>query len=91
MVSKVRVDLLEIRSTLQTTARTCQNNNATMSGADGGVGYAGSNFSHFDYPGVWSAEQFHYCGLAPMNQIVSPQGWDNEQIVWTCMLDNLAE
>lgn len=36
----------------------------------------------------WSRKNFHYCGLEPNDLILN---WDNEEEVWTCQLDGLAE
>ncbi|OJV58340.1 MAG: alpha-amlyase [Cellulomonas sp. 73-145] len=62
-----------------------------MTGQDApGVGWAGSSYSHYDYPGLYSdaAGDFHHCGLTPGDDIVSYQ--DATQ-VRTCQLSNLAD
>lgn len=59
-----------------------------MAGIDGGTGVAGTQFSHFNYPGLYQNGDFHHCGLTPNDQI---QDFNNEQQVETCMLDNLAD
>lgn len=62
-----------------------------MTGKDApGVGWAGSSYSHYDYPGLYSdaAGDFHHCGLTPGDDIASYQ--DATQ-VRTCELSNLAD
>ncbi|KIJ56431.1 carbohydrate-binding module family 20 protein, partial [Sphaerobolus stellatus SS14] len=46
------------------------------------------NFTHYVYPGIYQAQDFHYCGLEPGNNIVN---YDNAVEVQTCQLDNLAD
>ncbi|KAI0034829.1 glycoside hydrolase [Vararia minispora EC-137] len=45
-------------------------------------------FTHYNYPGIYQTQDFHHCGLEPGDDIVN---WNNEQEVWTCELDNLAD
>jgi hypothetical protein len=59
-----------------------------MSGSDSGTGVAGTSFTHYDYPGTYEPQDFHYCGLEPDNDIVN---YDNRVEVQTCQLDGLAE
>jgi alpha-amylase len=62
-----------------------------MTGSDApGVGWAGSSFEHYEYPGLYSDADgdFHHCGLAPNDDIANYQ--DREQ-VQTCELVNLAD
>ncbi|VDB96842.1 unnamed protein product [Peniophora sp. CBMAI 1063] len=59
-----------------------------MAGQDSGTGTAGSSFTKYNYPGLYSTNDFHHCGLEPNDQIVN---WDNEQEVWTCELSGLAD
>ena len=62
-----------------------------MTGKDApGVGWAGSPYSHYDYPGTWSdaAGDFHHCGVPPADDIASYQ--DAYQ-VRNCELSNLAD
>lgn len=62
-----------------------------MTGQDApGVGWAGSEYSHYDYPGIYSDTDgdFHHCGLTPNDDIVDYR--DAEQ-VQTCELSNLAD
>ena len=59
-----------------------------MTGSDGGVGSAGSTFSHYDYPGPYSPNDFHDCNRNPTDDI------NNYGDVWevqTCELSNLAD
>ncbi|KAH8099619.1 glycoside hydrolase superfamily [Cristinia sonorae] len=58
-----------------------------MAGIDSGSGVAGTQFSHYNYPGTYSSDNFHYCGT-PGNDI---QDWNNRQQVQTCELANLAD
>ena len=60
-----------------------------MTGQDApGTGWAGSTYSHFDYPGLYTDADFHHCGLTPNDDIASYQ--DATQ-VQTCELVNLAD
>jgi hypothetical protein len=59
-----------------------------MTALNGSVGVAGSSFSQYVYPGIYDAQDFHYCGLEPNNDIVD---YDNRLEVQTCQLDGLAD
>ena len=60
-----------------------------MSGSDdGGVGVAGSSYTHYNYPGIYQYQDFHHCGLEPGDDIVN---YDSRVEVQTCELVNLAE
>lgn len=59
-----------------------------MSGIDGGTGFAGTEFTHYEYPGLYGEDDFHHCGLALNDDISSYQ--DAAQ-VQTCELVNLAD
>jgi alpha-amylase len=62
-----------------------------MTGKDApGVGWAGSAFSHYDYPGLYSdaGGDFHHCGLTPNDDIVDYK--DATQVRF-CELVNLAD
>ena len=62
-----------------------------MTGKDTpGVGWAGSPYSHYDYPGLYSdaAGDFHHCGLTPNDDIVNYK--DATQVRF-CELVNLAD
>ncbi|KAF5363224.1 hypothetical protein D9758_008374 [Tetrapyrgos nigripes] len=59
-----------------------------MAGMDSGVGVDGSSFTHYDYPGIWTNQNFHHCGLTSNDDI---QDWNNRAQVQTCELVNLAD
>ena len=51
----------------------------------GGAGDNGSTFpDKYDYPGLYSAADFHSCETSITN-------WDDESQVWDCQLDGLAD
>jgi len=58
-----------------------------MAGLDSGTGVAGSQFSHYNYPGIYQGQDFHYCGTSG-NDI---QQWDDRWQVQNCELANLAD
>ena len=53
-----------------------------------GIGTAGSPYMHYVYPGTYEAQDFHYCGLEPNNDIIN---YGNRLEVQTCQLVGLAE
>ncbi|KAH8986654.1 glycoside hydrolase [Lactarius hatsudake] len=59
-----------------------------MAGEDSGTGVLGSNFTHYNYPGIYQRDDFHHCGLEPEDNIVNYQ---HKIEVWTCQLDGLAD
>lgn len=60
-----------------------------MSGQDApGTGWAGSPYSHHDYPGLFGPQDFHRCGLTPHDDI---QDYDDAAQVQTCELVNLSD
>lgn len=60
-----------------------------MSGQnDPGVGWAGSAFEHYRYPGIWQPEDFHLCTASPTGDIID---YRDELEVQTCELVNLAD
>ncbi|MEI2765749.1 MAG: alpha-amylase family protein [Dermatophilaceae bacterium] len=59
-----------------------------MAGSDGGVGYAGSPWTHYDYPGIYGPTDFHHCGLTPGDEI---RDYQDRTQVQTCELVNLAD
>ncbi len=60
-----------------------------MTGQDvPGTGWAGSPYEHYEYPGTWTAADFHHCGLTPDDDIA--MYLDRAQ-VQTCELLNLAD
>ncbi|RKN51026.1 alpha-amylase [Micromonospora endolithica] len=59
-----------------------------MSGQDnGGTGWAGSSYGHYNYPGIYSASDFHYCGTSG-NEITS---YGDRYQVQNCELVNLSD
>lgn len=58
--------------------------------SDGGVGWAGTDYEHYEYPGLYSDADgdFHHCGLASDDDIADYQDADEVQ---TCELVNLAD
>jgi len=59
-----------------------------MAGIESGTGVAGHSFTHYNYPGTYQSQDFHYCGLTANNDIAD---WNNEQQLETCELVNLAD
>jgi hypothetical protein len=47
-----------------------------------------SDFTYYNYPGIYNYSDFHHCGLEPNDDIVN---YGNAQEVWTCQLGGLAE
>ncbi|WP_315097447.1 alpha-amylase family protein [uncultured Cellulomonas sp.] len=60
-----------------------------MTGQDApGAGWAGSAYSHYDYPGIWTDADFHHCGLTPNDDIAL---YTDAAQVQSCELVNLAD
>lgn len=60
-----------------------------MTGQDApGVGWAGSAYEHYDYPGLYEYDDFHHCGLTPDDDI---SDYRSREQVQTCELVNLAD
>ncbi|MFJ1541514.1 alpha-amylase family protein [Micromonospora chalcea] len=60
-----------------------------MSGQEnGGTGWAGSSYGHYNYPGTYSAQDFHYCGRNGNNDIAN---YNDRYEVQNCELVNLAD
>jgi alpha-amylase len=60
-----------------------------MSGQDDpGVGWAGSPYEHYRYPGLFEPEDFHYCTQSPTGDIIDYRDRDEVQ---QCELVNLAD
>ncbi|GAB1521208.1 alpha-amylase [Rhizoctonia solani] len=59
-----------------------------MAGVDNGVGTAGTQFSHYNYPGLYQWNDFHHCGLTNNDDI---QNWGDTEQIWNCELSNLAD
>ncbi|KAH7338306.1 glycoside hydrolase superfamily [Rhizoctonia solani] len=58
-----------------------------MAGSDG-VGTAGTQFSHYNYPGLYDWNDFHHCGKTNNDDI---QNWNDRDQLWNCELVNLAD
>ncbi|MFI5834675.1 alpha-amylase family protein [Micromonospora sp. NPDC051300] len=60
-----------------------------MSGQDnGGTGWAGTSYGHYNYPGTYSSADFHYCGRNGNNDIAN---YNDRYEVQNCELVNLAD
>ncbi|KDN35973.1 hypothetical protein RSAG8_11184, partial [Rhizoctonia solani AG-8 WAC10335] len=59
-----------------------------MSALNNGTGVAGSNFTHYNYPGIYEENDFHHCGNPPGDDI---SDYNNRTQVQTCELLNLAD
>ena len=59
-----------------------------MAGVDSGTGIGGSAFTHYNYPGLYQAGDFHHCGLNGNDDILS---YMNRSEVQNCELVNLAD
>lgn len=60
-----------------------------MSGRDQpSVGWAGSPYSHFEYPGLFDDGDFHHCGLTADDDI---RDYTSREQVQSCELVNLAD
>ena len=59
-----------------------------MAGGDAGTGWAGSAWTHYDYPGIYQTQDFHHCGIAANDDI---SDYQNRAQVQTCELVNLAD
>lgn len=59
-----------------------------MAGIDGGTGVNGTEFTHYNYPGLYTEEDFHHCGLTENNDI---EDYSSKEQVQNCELVNLAD
>lgn len=60
-----------------------------MSGQDnGGTGWAGSSYGHYDYPGIYQYQDFHHCGRNGGDDIAN---YGDRWEVQNCELVNLAD
>lgn len=59
-----------------------------MAGSSYGTGWAGSEYEKYQYPGIYSAENFHNCALTENNQIVD---FTDRAQVQTCELLGLSD
>ncbi len=77
--------------------QTCAENNVAviadavinhMSGSSGGTGFAGTEFTKYEYPGLYTREDFHNCNLTPDDQIAN---YKDLAQVQTCELLGLSD
>lgn len=59
-----------------------------MTGAYAGVGTAGTEFGLYEYPGLYTYDDFHHCGLTSNDDI---EDWNDPAQVQTCELVNLTD
>lgn len=60
-----------------------------MTGQDApGQGWAGTPYEHYEHPGLYTADDFHHCGLTPDDDIAD---YNSREQVQTCELVNLAD
>jgi alpha-amylase len=60
-----------------------------MSGeSNPGPGWAGSSYSHYDYPGIYQYQDFHHCGRNGNDDIVN---YNDRYEVQNCELANLSD
>jgi alpha-amylase len=59
-----------------------------MSGMDSGVGIAGTEYEHYNYPGTYGPQDFHDCNINPNDDIFS---YRDVEEVQSCELVNLAD
>lgn len=52
------------------------------------LGWAGSRYTHYEYPGIWTESDFHHCGMTGDNDIAD---YRNSLQVRDCELVNLAD
>jgi alpha-amylase len=59
-----------------------------MSGQQSGTGYVGTEFTKYEYPGLYTRDDFHNCNLTPNDQI---EDYKNIGQVQTCELLGLSD
>lgn len=59
-----------------------------MTGIPGGTGFGGTSFTHYNYPGLYSPNDFHHCGRNGNDNIVD---YSNRYEVQNCELVDLAD
>ncbi|KAF8747323.1 Alpha-amylase, partial [Rhizoctonia solani] len=59
-----------------------------MAGVENGIGNAGTQFSHYNYPELFSWNDFHHCGKTNNDDI---QNWGDRDQIRNCELVNLAD
>ncbi|WP_373998412.1 alpha-amylase family protein [Bdellovibrio bacteriovorus] len=57
-------------------------------GIPGGVGFGGTAFTHYDYPGLYSHKDFHHCGRNGNDNIVD---YSDRYEIQNCELVDLAD
>lgn len=62
--------------------------NHMTGGSSGGLGSAGSSYSHYDYPGIYQNQDFHHCGQNGNDDIVN---YGDRYEVQNCELVDLAD
>lgn len=53
-----------------------------------GTGWAGSEYAHYEYPGIYGDDDFHHCGLTTFDDI---EDYRSREQVQTCELVGLAD
>lgn len=59
-----------------------------MSGFEQGTGFSGSSFTHFEYPGLYTYDDFHHCNRNGDDNIVH---FNDRYELFNCELLNLAD
>ncbi len=59
-----------------------------MTAQDSGIGFAGTSFEKYNYPGLYGPEDFHNCGLTAGNSI---ENYGDAKQVQTCELLGLSD
>lgn len=85
------------RDDFETMVQTCSDNGVQilvdvvinhMSAQDSGVGFAGTSFEKYNYPGLYGPDDFHNCQLTADNSI---ENYGDAQQVQTCELLGLSD
>lgn len=59
-----------------------------MAGIEEGIGHAGTRFTHYEYPGLYTYQDFHHCGRNGNDNIVN---FSDAYELLNCELVNLAD
>ncbi|MFP5251936.1 MAG: alpha-amylase family glycosyl hydrolase [Actinomycetes bacterium] len=59
-----------------------------MAGVESGTGWAGTEFTHYAYPGLYSPDDFHDCDRTPDDDI---DAYREPFVIQHCELENLAD
>lgn len=59
-----------------------------MAGGDYGRGWAGTDWTHYGYPGLYQSQDFHHCGLTEGDDV---RDYQSREQVQRCELVNLAD